>query len=160
MLSYLFQQVCSILLFGLWGELGIWDSFFFTEPGISDFSQMLPLLFSPPTSATLNSLALPMDLNSEFILLQLKAPHNWKKKIKNNSSHWLLWTILHFIAGRRICAGETLAKMELFLFFTSLLQRFTFQPPPGVSSSDLDLSPAISFNVVPKPYKICAVARS
>uniref|UniRef100_A0A803YM35 CP2K6 protein n=1 Tax=Meleagris gallopavo TaxID=9103 RepID=A0A803YM35_MELGA len=65
-----------------------------------------------------------------------------------------------FSAGRRICAGETLAKMELFLFFTSLLQRFTFQPPPGVSSSDLDLSPAISFNVVPKPYKICAVARS
>ncbi|OXB74099.1 UNVERIFIED_CONTAM: hypothetical protein H355_015230 [Colinus virginianus] len=65
-----------------------------------------------------------------------------------------------FSAGRRICAGETLAKMELFLFFTSLLQRFTFKPPPGVSSSDLDLSPAISFNVVPKPYKICAVARS
>uniref|UniRef100_A0A669QML3 Uncharacterized protein n=1 Tax=Phasianus colchicus TaxID=9054 RepID=A0A669QML3_PHACC len=64
-----------------------------------------------------------------------------------------------FSAGRRICAGETLAKMELFLFFTSLLQRFTFQPPPGVSSSDLDLSPAISFNVVPKPYKMCAVAR-
>ncbi|KFP36417.1 Cytochrome P450 2K1, partial [Chlamydotis macqueenii] len=29
-----------------------------------------------------------------------------------------------FSAGRRICAGETLAKMELFLFFTSLLQRF------------------------------------
>lgn len=82
MLSYLFQQVCSILLFGLWGELGIWDSFFFTEPDISDFSQMLPLLFSPPTSANLNSLALPMDLNSEFILLQLKAPHNWKKKKK------------------------------------------------------------------------------
>ncbi|XP_021248474.1 cytochrome P450 2K1-like [Numida meleagris] len=65
-----------------------------------------------------------------------------------------------FSAGRRICAGETLAKMELFLFFTSLLQRFTFQPPPGVSPSDLDLSPAISFNIVPKPYEICAVARS
>uniref|UniRef100_A0A8B9SH94 Cytochrome P450 2K1 n=2 Tax=Anatinae TaxID=2068716 RepID=A0A8B9SH94_ANAPL len=65
-----------------------------------------------------------------------------------------------FSAGRRICAGETLAKMELFLFFTSLLQRFTFHPPPGVSASDLDLNPAISFNIIPKPYKICAVARS
>ncbi|NXF06272.1 CP2K1 protein, partial [Smithornis capensis] len=65
-----------------------------------------------------------------------------------------------FSAGRRICAGETLAKMELFLFFTSLMQRFTFQPPPGVSTSDLDLSPAISFNIIPKPYKMCAVARS
>ncbi|XP_013040012.3 cytochrome P450 2K1-like [Anser cygnoides] len=69
-------------------------------------------------------------------------------------------TFMPFSAGRRICAGETLAKMELFLFFTSLLQRFTFHPPPGVSASDLDLNPAISFNVIPKPYKICAVARS
>ncbi|NXA13396.1 CP2K1 protein, partial [Sapayoa aenigma] len=65
-----------------------------------------------------------------------------------------------FSAGRRICAGETLAKMELFLFFTSLMQRFTFQPPPGVSISDVDLSPAISFNIIPKPYKMCAVPRS
>ncbi|NXN93223.1 CP2K1 protein, partial [Rhinopomastus cyanomelas] len=64
-----------------------------------------------------------------------------------------------FSAGRRLCAGETLAKMELFLFFTSLLQRFTFQPPPGVSTSDLDLSPAVSFNVIPKPYQMCAVKR-
>ncbi|XP_062345600.1 cytochrome P450 2K6-like isoform X2 [Cinclus cinclus] len=67
---------------------------------------------------------------------------------------------LPFSAGRRICAGETLAKMELFLFFTSLMQRFSFHPPPGVSNSDLDLSPAISFNIIPKPYKMCAVARS
>ncbi|NWQ91690.1 CP2D3 protein, partial [Burhinus bistriatus] len=29
-----------------------------------------------------------------------------------------------FSAGQRICTSETLAKMELFLFFTSLLQRF------------------------------------
>ncbi|XP_030345306.1 cytochrome P450 2K6-like [Strigops habroptila] len=65
-----------------------------------------------------------------------------------------------FSAGRRLCAGETLAKMELFLFFTSLLQRFSFHPPPGVSVSDLDLSPAVSFNVIPKPYKMCAVTRS
>uniref|UniRef100_A0A8B9QY88 Cytochrome P450 n=1 Tax=Apteryx owenii TaxID=8824 RepID=A0A8B9QY88_APTOW len=65
-----------------------------------------------------------------------------------------------FSAGRRICAGETLAKTELFLFFTSLLQRFTFHPPPGVSSSDLDLTPAVGFNIVPKTYKICAETRS
>ncbi|NXJ13791.1 CP2K6 protein, partial [Odontophorus gujanensis] len=65
-----------------------------------------------------------------------------------------------FSAGTRICAGETLAKMELFLFFTSLLQRFTFQTPPGVSSSDLDLSRTTRFVVAPVPYKVCAVSRS
>ncbi|NXT84317.1 CP2K6 protein, partial [Zapornia atra] len=65
-----------------------------------------------------------------------------------------------FSAGRRICAGETLAKMELFLFFTSLLQRFTFQPPPGVSISDLDISPSIGITVPPVTHEVCAVLRS
>ncbi|XP_067400665.1 cytochrome P450 2K6-like [Emydura macquarii macquarii] len=65
-----------------------------------------------------------------------------------------------FSAGRRICAGETLAKMELFLFFTSLLQRFTFHPAPGVTSADLDLTPAVGFTTPPMPHKICAEPRS
>ncbi|KAM6279344.1 cytochrome P450 2K4-like [Porphyrio hochstetteri] len=65
-----------------------------------------------------------------------------------------------FSAGRRICAGETLAKMELFLFFTSLLQRFTFQPPPGVSISDLDISPSVGITVPPVTHEVCAVPRS
>ncbi|KFQ72932.1 Cytochrome P450 2K1, partial [Phaethon lepturus] len=65
-----------------------------------------------------------------------------------------------FSAGRRICAGETLAKMELFLFFTGLLQRFTFHPPPGVAISDLDLSPSIGATVSPVTHEVCAVPRS
>ncbi|XP_063173358.1 cytochrome P450 2K1-like [Candoia aspera] len=67
---------------------------------------------------------------------------------------------LPFSAGRRVCAGETLAKMELFLFFASLLQRFTFQPPPGTSKDDLDLTPAVGFTSPPMPYRTCAMPRS
>ena len=37
-----------------------------------------------------------------------------------------------FGTGRRKCAGETLAKMELFLFLTNLLHRFTFELPDGI----------------------------
>ncbi|KAK9411049.1 cytochrome P450 2K1-like [Crotalus adamanteus] len=64
-----------------------------------------------------------------------------------------------FSAGRRICAGENLAKMELFLFFTSLLQKFTFQPPLGISKDDLDLTPCVGLTSPPMPYKTCAVLR-
>ncbi|GAB1301065.1 Cytochrome P450 2F2 [Apodemus speciosus] len=65
-----------------------------------------------------------------------------------------------FAVGRRMCAGEPLAKMELFLFFTSLMQKFTFQPPPGVSHLDLDLTPDIGFTIQPKPHKICALLQA
>ncbi|XP_070588576.1 cytochrome P450 2K6-like [Erythrolamprus reginae] len=62
-----------------------------------------------------------------------------------------------FSAGQRVCAGETIAKMELFLFFTNLLQRFAFQPPSGTSKDDLDLTPVLGFTTHPMPYKTCAV---
>ncbi|XP_053370564.1 cytochrome P450 2K1-like [Clarias gariepinus] len=65
-----------------------------------------------------------------------------------------------FSAGRRLCLGESLAKMELFLFFTSLLQHFHFTPPPGVSEEQLDLTPAVGFTLSPSPHKLCAISRT
>ncbi|XP_051803054.1 cytochrome P450 2J4-like isoform X1 [Acanthochromis polyacanthus] len=63
---------------------------------------------------------------------------------------------LPFSAGKRVCLGEPLAKMELFLFFTSLLQRFSFSAPPGEK-------PSLEFNLgathAPKPYRLCATPR-
>ncbi|KAK3552578.1 hypothetical protein QTP86_017364, partial [Hemibagrus guttatus] len=55
------------------------------------------------------------------------------------------------------CVWEkSLAKMELFLFFTSLLQHFRFTPPPGVSEDQLDLTPAVGLTLNPSPHKLCA----
>ncbi|XP_056419492.1 uncharacterized protein LOC130360961 [Hyla sarda] len=62
-----------------------------------------------------------------------------------------------FSAGRRVCAGETLARMELFIFFTSLLQKFTFRFPPGVT--DVDLTPIVGITSTPQPHMICAIQR-
>ncbi|XP_056261449.1 cytochrome P450 2K1-like isoform X1 [Seriola aureovittata] len=64
---------------------------------------------------------------------------------------------LPFSAGRRICLGESLARMELFIFFTTLLQHFRFTPPPGVSEDELDLTPRVGFALNPSPHKLCAV---
>ncbi|KAG8445800.1 hypothetical protein GDO86_010548 [Hymenochirus boettgeri] len=63
---------------------------------------------------------------------------------------------LPFSAGKRSCAGENLAKMELFLFFTRLLQNFTFHAP---TEAVLDLTPASGLTTPPMPYDICALPR-
>ncbi|XP_007523361.1 cytochrome P450 2K6-like [Erinaceus europaeus] len=98
----------------------------------------------------------------------LQDQTQWEKPDTFNPEHFLNSSgkfvkkeaFMPFSAGRRMCAGESLAKMELFLFFTSLMQKFTFQPPPGVSHLDLDLSPDIGFTSQPMPQKICALLRT
>ncbi|XP_073481166.1 cytochrome P450 2K4-like [Aquarana catesbeiana] len=62
-----------------------------------------------------------------------------------------------FSAGKRSCAGETLAKMKLFLFFTTLLQNFTFQAPPG---AELDLTGSVGFTTHPLKHEICSITRT
>ncbi|KAM5164354.1 cytochrome P450 2K4-like [Mantella aurantiaca] len=61
-----------------------------------------------------------------------------------------------FSVGKRSCAGEILAKIELFLFFTTLLQNFTFQAPPGAK---LDFTGAVGFTIPPLKHEICAIPR-
>uniref|UniRef100_A0A8C5MSE6 Cytochrome P450 n=1 Tax=Leptobrachium leishanense TaxID=445787 RepID=A0A8C5MSE6_9ANUR len=65
---------------------------------------------------------------------------------------------LVFSAGRRKCAGETIARTELFLFLTRLLQKFTFKPPPDQDT--VDLTRLIGAIVRPHKTEICVVART
>ncbi|XP_067412719.1 cytochrome P450 2G1-like isoform X2 [Emydura macquarii macquarii] len=63
-----------------------------------------------------------------------------------------------FSAGKRVCLGESLARMELFLFFTAVLQRFVLSSP--VDPSRLSLVPDVSnLGKVPPRYQLCLLRR-
>lgn len=65
---------------------------------------------------------------------------------------------LPFGAGLRVCLGEALAKMELFLFLSTVLQRFTLAVRPGDPLPNLEGK----FGVVLQPakYWVSAQVRS
>ena len=55
--------------------------------------------------------------------------------------------------GKRICLGEGIARTELFLFFTTILQNFSVATP--VAPEDIDLTPRESgVGKVPPNYQI------
>ncbi|NWU91937.1 CP2CL protein, partial [Upupa epops] len=63
-----------------------------------------------------------------------------------------------FSAGKRICPGEGLARMEIFLLIATVLQNFTLKPV--VDPQELDITPTLSgTGNVPAPYKLCAFPR-
>ncbi|XP_037659814.1 cytochrome P450 2C42-like [Choloepus didactylus] len=61
-----------------------------------------------------------------------------------------------FSTGKRICLGEGLARMELFLFLTTVLQNFTLKSL--VEPKDIDTTPVESgFASVQPSYQLCFV---
>ncbi|KAJ1108349.1 hypothetical protein NDU88_005725 [Pleurodeles waltl] len=66
--------------------------------------------------------------------------------------------LMPFSTGKRKCLGEGLARMELFLFFTTILQNFTLKVPGNVD--DIDLSPERSgFSQCPQRYTLKLIPR-
>ncbi|XP_054238223.1 cytochrome P450 2C19-like isoform X1 [Indicator indicator] len=63
-----------------------------------------------------------------------------------------------FSAGKRICPGEGLARMEIFLLIATILQNFTLKPL--VDPQELDVTPAMSgTSNIPPAYQLCALPR-
>ncbi|XP_057593682.1 cytochrome P450 2K6-like [Hippopotamus amphibius kiboko] len=112
------------------------------------------------TSSSLQGTAILPNLASV-----LYDPEYWETPEPFNPGHILdkdgnflaKEAFLPFSAGQRVCLGDQLARMELFLMFTTLLRTFWFQLPEG--SPGLRLEYISGGTRQPQPQKICAVPR-
>ncbi|EHB10399.1 Cytochrome P450 2J2 [Heterocephalus glaber] len=93
-----------------------------------------------------------------------RDPTEWATPDTFNPEHFLengqfkkRESFLPFSLGKRGCLGEQLARSELFIFFTSLLQKFTFKPP---KNEKLSLKIRVGLTLSPESYRICAVPRA
>ncbi|XP_070577292.1 cytochrome P450 18a1-like [Ptychodera flava] len=59
--------------------------------------------------------------------------------------------------GRRRCVGEQLARHELFVFFSGLLQRFSLRLPDGAPVPPAEGKPGLS--IAPFPFEVIATSR-
>ena len=83
-----------------------------------------------------------------------KEPHCFKPERFLDEEGRLMRTtdqsFLPFGAGRRVCIGEALARMELFVFLSNILYRYDILPDSDLPDLDGEFGVALK----PKPFKI------
>ncbi|EDL24226.1 mCG1050560, partial [Mus musculus] len=96
----------------------------------------------------------------------LHDPQYFEQPDKFNPEHFLdangalkkCEAFLPFSTGKRICLGESIARNELFIFFTTILQNFSVASP--VAPKDIDLTPKESgIGKIPPAHQIYFLAR-
>ncbi|XP_051017876.1 cytochrome P450 2A8-like [Acomys russatus] len=87
----------------------------------------------------------PNDFNPQHFL-------DDKGKFKKNVA------FVPFSVGKRYCFGENLAKMELFIFITTIMQNFRFKSPQA--PQDIDVSPQyVGLVSIPRKFTMSFLPR-
>ena len=118
-----------------------------------------------PRDFTVNGITIPANTMIQPLLTEILKGDHWEegKSFKperfldkdgslRKDEHWIPFSI-----GKRQCLGETLAKAELFLFFTSLVQQFKFLPEEeNIFPKDF-YTPGVT--ILPAPFKARLIPR-
>ncbi|XP_066270198.1 cytochrome P450 2D28-like [Branchiostoma lanceolatum] len=144
----------------------------YTEATLTEVNRLAavtPLTVQHATSSdtTLRGYNIPKGTAVEIVLLSVHHdPQLWPEPYKFDPTRFIndagryvkREEVIPFSIGRRGCLGEQLARMEIFLIFTSLLQRFTFKLPGGAPKPSEEGIPGplhqpVPFMLVAEPRK-------
>lgn len=121
---------------------------------------------APTKDLHLNGYRLPQDAQVVPLLHAVHMdPNLWDEPEKFNPSRFVNTEgkvtkpeyFLPFGVGRRICLGEVLAKMELFLFFSAFVHSFDMSVPKNETLPSLKGNVGVTIN--PNPFRVCLTAR-
>uniref|UniRef100_A0A672FPN2 Cytochrome P450 2F2-like n=2 Tax=Salarias fasciatus TaxID=181472 RepID=A0A672FPN2_SALFA len=91
---------------------------------------------------------------------QWKFPHEFNPEnfLNDQGEFFKPEAFMPFSAGPRMCLGEGLARMELFLILVTLLRKFKFIWPED--AGEPDFTPAFGITLTPRPYRMKVELRS
>ncbi|XP_044734662.1 cytochrome P450 18a1 [Chrysoperla carnea] len=122
---------------------------------------------SPIRDVTVNGYRIPQNTHVHpFLHAVHMDPNLWDEPERFNPSRFINSAgncvkpeyFLPFGVGRRMCLGDVLARMELFLFFSSMLHTFNISVPEGEKLPSL--KPNSGITLFPEAFKVCFKPRS